>query len=141
MIKWLKNKMNLLNVDEKKLAALCRKYSILLVVLHGSHAAGRARENSDIDIGILAGKKQNTETQIDIFADFSDLFGDKFDPVFLNGAEPLITYQVAIHGTPLYEERKGIFQEFQIQAAARYMDTKKFRQLEKLYLKRALNKI
>lgn len=137
----MKNKMNHLNVDEKKLAAICRKYNILLVVLHGSHASGHARESSDIDIGILAGKKHDAETQINIFTDFGDLFGDKFDPVFLNGAEPLISYQVAIHGTPLYEVRKGIFQEFQIQAAARYMDTKKFRQLEKLYLKRALNKI
>ncbi|MFO7865933.1 MAG: nucleotidyltransferase domain-containing protein [Candidatus Aminicenantes bacterium] len=133
--------MNSLNIDKKKLASLCRKFGILLVVLHGSYAAGRAGKKSDIDIGILAGQKYDADTRMNLLNDFSDLFGDKFDPVFLNGAEPLISYQVAIHGRPLYEERKGLFQQFQIQAAARYRDTKKFRQMEKMYIKKAVDKI
>ncbi len=133
--------MNSLNIDKRKLASLCPKYGILLVVLHGSYAAGRAGKKSDIDIGILAGQKYDAETRMNLLNDFSDLFGDKFDPVFLNGAEPLISYQVAIHGRPLYEERKGLFQQFQIQAAARYRDTKKFRQMEKMYIKKAADKI
>ena len=133
--------MNSLNIDKKKLASLCKKYGVLLVVLHGSYAAGRAGKKSDIDIGIMAGQKYDADTRMNLLNDFSDLFGDKFDPVFLNGAEPLISYQAAIHGRPLYEERKGLFQQFQIQAAARYRDTKKFRQMEKMYIKKAVDKI
>ena len=133
--------MNSLNIDKKILAILCRKYGILLAVLHGSYAAGRERKKSDIDIGILAGQKYEAQTRMNLLNDFSDLFGDKFDPVFLNGAEPLISFQVAIHGKPLYEERKGLFQQFQLQAAARYRDTKKFRQMEEMYIKKAVDKI
>jgi hypothetical protein len=44
-------------------------------------------------------------------------------------------------GSPWFEETEGIFQRFQIQAIARYMDSKKFRTMEKLYLKRAIGKI
>jgi len=129
-----------LNIDKKRLKNLCQKYSIQLLILHGSYATGNAASESDIDIGILGGKKFDSGSKIDILEDFSEVFGDKFDPVFLNGAEPLISYQVAIHGKPLFEATDGVFQLFRIQAVAKYMDSKKFRDMEKLYLKRAIGK-
>ena len=72
---------------------------------------------------------------LDILRDFSTFFGDRFDPVFLNGAEAMITYQVALDGVPLYEKQEGLFNAFKVGALARYRDTKKFRLLEKQYLK------
>ena len=128
-------------IEKDKLAALCRKHNIQLLVLHGSQAKGNARDKSDIDIGILSQEKLDIDNQIALLSDFSTIFGEKFDPVFLNGAEPLISYQVALHGKPLFEEKEGIFQRFKIQVIARYMDSKKFRIMEKIYLKRAVGKI
>ena len=128
-------------IEKDKLAGLCRKYNIQLLVLHGSQAKGNARDKSDIDIGILSQEKLDIDNQIALLSDFSTIFGEKFDPVFLNGAEPLISYQVALHGKPLFEEKEGIFQRFKIQVIARYMDSKKFRIMEKIYLKRAVGKI
>ena len=119
---------------------MCDIGNIQLLILHGSYATGKAEDKSDIDIGILSQEKFDLNNQLNILNDFSEVFGDKFDPVFLNGAEPLISYQVAIHGKPLFEETKGIFQRFRIQAVARYMDSKKFRIMEKSYLKRAIGK-
>ena len=130
-----------LKIDKEQLAKLCRKYNIQLLVLHGSHAQGHAGKKSDLDIGILLKKKPGMDRQLDLLTDFGQIFGEKFDPVFLNGAEPLISYQVALHGKPLFEKEEGIFQRFKIQATARYMDSKKFRVLEKIYLKRALGKL
>jgi predicted nucleotidyltransferase len=129
-----------LKINKERLKSLCQKYNIQLIILHGSYATGNARGKSDIDIGILGREKFDLNNQLDVLNDFSEVFGDKFDPVFLNGAEPLISYQVAIHGKPLFEEKEGIFQHFQIQAVARYMDSKKFRDMEKSYLKRAIGK-
>lgn len=129
-----------LKLDKERLKKLCQKYHIKLMILHGSYASGNAASKSDIDIGILGGEKFDSGSKIDILEDFSEVFGDKFDPVFLNGAEPLISYQVAIHGKPIYEETQGLFQRFRIQAVAKYMDSKKFRDMEKLYLKRAIGK-
>jgi len=129
-----------LKIDKEKLENLCQKYHIQLLILHGSYATGNAASKSDIDIGILGKEKFDLDNEIDILDDFSEVFGDKFDPVFLNGAEPLISYQVAIHGKPLYEETQGVFQRFRLLAVAKYMDSKKFRDMEKLYLKRAIGK-
>jgi len=129
-----------LRIDEEKVKELCQKYSILLIILHGSHAKGNARGKSDIDIGMLSRKKFDPSKQLNVLNDLGEIFGDRFHPVFLNGAEPLISFQVAMHGKPLFEEKEGIFQHFRIQAIARYMDSKKFRILEKSYLKRAIGK-
>lgn len=128
-------------IEKDKLPDLCRKYNIQLLVLHGSQAKGNAGDKSDIDIGILSQVKLDLDNQLALLSDFGEIFGEKFDPVFLNGAEPLISYQVALHGKPLYEKKEGIFQRFKIQVIARYMDSKKFRIMEKLYLKRAVGKI
>ena len=129
-----------LKIDEERLKMLCQKNGILLIILHGSHAKGNVREKSDIDIGILSRKKFDSSMQLNILNELGEVFGDRFDPVFLNGAEPLISYRVAIHGKPLFEDEERIFQRFRIQAIARYMDSKKFRILEKSYLKRAVGK-
>ena len=128
-------------IEKDKLAALCQKHNIQLLVLHGSQAKGNARDKSDIDIGILSQGKLDLDHQIALLSDFGEIFGEKFDPVFLNGAEPLISYQVALYGKPLFEEKEGTFQRFKIQVIARYMDSKKFRIMEKIYLKRAVGKI
>lgn len=128
-------------IDKEKLENLCRNYNIQLIVLHGSYARGNARGKSDIDIGILSREKFDLNKQLNILNDFGEVFGDKFDPVLLNDAEPLISYQVALHGKPLFEEKEGIFQRFRIQAIARYMDLKKFRIMEKSYLKRSIGKM
>jgi predicted nucleotidyltransferase len=129
-----------LQIDNNIVEKLCRTHNLRLLILHGSFAKGNKTAKSDIDIGILSKIKLSMNEQLDLISDFSEIFGDKFDPVFLNGAEPLISYQVALHGKPLFEEKKGGFQHFQVHAVSRYMDSKKFRILEKLYLKRAIGK-
>lgn len=121
-----------LEINKDKIKKICRKYRIKLLVLHGSHASDYATSKSDIDVGILGKKKFNSDQYFDILNDFVDIFGDKFDPVFLNGAEPMISYRVAINGRPLYEEAEGVFANFRVQSIARYMDSKKFRELERL---------
>ena len=129
-----------LRIDKEKLKNLCQKNDILLIILHGSYAKGNVRDKSDIDIGILSRKKFDSSKQLNILSELGEVFGDRFDPVFLNDAEPLISYRIAIHGKPLFEDEESIFQRFRIQAIARYMDSKKFRILEKSYLKRAIGK-
>jgi predicted nucleotidyltransferase len=130
-----------MKVPKKKIAALCKKHRIILMILHGSQASGRANRQSDVDIGILTSAKIDSEQYLALLHDFSEIFGDQFDPVILNGAEPLITYQVAIHGKPLFEQKKGAFASFQVQAISRYLDSKKFRELEKIYIKRAIAEV
>jgi predicted nucleotidyltransferase len=138
--KHIKRGLKYVDFDTKKIKAYCKKYKIKLLVLHGSLAKGTATKESDIDIGILSEDKIEGDQYFEILKDFGEVFGDKFDPVFLNGAEPLISYQVAMGGKPLFEKIKGAFANFQLQAIARYIDTKKLRDMEKDYIKRAVGK-
>jgi len=126
--------------DKEKFNGICRKYGLSLVILHGSYAKGAAIPKSDIDVGLLGDPGIIAEKYFEILRDFSSIFGDKFDPVFLNGAELMITYQVAINGVPLYEKNKGLFNSFKISAIGRYQDTKKFRLLEKKYVQSAIER-
>ena len=127
-----------MKLPKNKIETVCRKHGLVLLILHGSHARGCAHRRSDIDIGVLTAEKIDAQRYLDLIHDFGEIFGDQFDPVILNGAEPLISYQVAIHGEPIYEQKKGAFAAFQVQAVSRYLDSKKFRDLEKLYIKRAV---
>lgn len=131
----------LLNYDKENFKKICQEYDLSLVILHGSHAKDAATSKSDIDVGFLGEPNVIKEKYLDILRDFSDFFGDKFDPIFINGAESMITYQVAINGMPLYEKKKGLFNSFKVSAMARYIDTKKFRLLEKQYIKSAIERM
>lgn len=130
--------MQELNFNKEKFKATCQKYNLSLVILHGSYTKGILSPKSDVDVGFLGEPDIIKEKYIDILRDFSEFFGDKFDPVFLNGAEAMITYQVALGGIPLYEKSPGLFNTFKLAAISRYMDTKKFRILEKQYIKSAI---
>jgi len=130
----------LFNYDKENFNRLCQKYNLSLVILHGSYAKGMVTPKSDIDVGFLGEPSIIREKYFDILRDFSSIFGDKFDPVFINGAEAMITYHIAINGLPLYEKTKGLFNSFKVGALARYMDTKKFRLLEKQYIKSVITK-
>ena len=128
--------MNDLKFDKDKIKYLCQKHKIKILILHGSQVSGKTSKNSDIDVGILCDSKVDFKEYRAILADFGDIFGDKFDPVFLNGVEPMISYNTALSGFLLYEAKKGCFAEYKIQTIARYMDARKFRELEKLYVKK-----
>lgn len=130
----------LLNYNEDNLKHLCKKYNLSLLILHGSYVNGMVTSKSDIDIGFLGDPSIIKEKYFDILKDFTSIFGDKFDPLFINGAEAMITYHVALGGIPLYEKTKGLFNMFRLGALARYFDTKKFRVLEKRYIKLAIQK-
>lgn len=126
--------------DQTELGNVCRKHSIKMLVLHGSYAKGQSTEKSDIDLGILGQGKELSKSYFEVIKDLAGIFGDKVDPAFLNGAEPMICYHVAMAGRPLFEAQQGIFANYRLQSIARYMDTKKFREMEKKYIKSAIAK-
>lgn len=130
----------MLNIEDKKekIKELCKKNNIKLLVLHGSHAQNLAHKNSDIDVGILCNGKPENIGYFKVMGDFQEIFGDKFDPAFLNNAEPMINYHVALKGKLLYEEKKGDFSNYVVESIAKYIDSKKFRDAEKLYIKNAI---
>ena len=123
-----------LSIDQKKLKRFCQKNNIDLLILHGSYSTGNVTKESDIDIGILMRGHLTREKYWKILGKLTEMVGERADCVLLNDAETMISYQTATQGTPLYERRRGLFDEFTTTAVSRYQDAAKFRKLEKEYL-------
>ena len=108
-----------------------------LVVLFGSHAAGRARATSDIDLGVLVAVDRTEERLEEIRVEVIRLVGtDRVDVVDLRRAPPLLAMAIARKGKVLHEERAGVFAAFASLALRRYTDTAKFRRLREVGLRR-----
>ncbi len=96
-----------------------------LLVLFGSRVAGRATARSDVDLAIqCAGPTDLDRWHVTL----APLMGtDRVDLVDLRRAGPLLGFEVARTGQPLFERRPGTFRAFQALAARRYADTAKLR--------------
>ena len=56
------------------------------------------------------------------------------DVVFLNGASPLLLFEVASSGKVLYQKEPTTFMQFQSYAARRYDDSRKFFPLQDSFI-------
>ena len=106
-----------MEVDAIKQAiqSLCSSESaVKLVYLFGSHAWGKADEESDIDIAILLDpdldKKQRWEMRlhlIGVFAEALDVSDDIIDLVILQDVPPLLRYNATVYGGVCVYESSG----------------------------------
>ncbi len=91
-------------VDESKLAELCRRYHVRELSLFGSAARGEMRPESDIDLLVefLPGAKVDLVEYSGLMLDLSKLIGRKVDLVSRNGLKPLIRASVLQEARLLY---------------------------------------
>jgi predicted nucleotidyltransferase len=118
------------------LAELCRKRGISLIVLFGSQAQGVAKEGSDIDLGLVLDTYPITpEEELGLIRDLVWITENaNLDIAILNHADPLLGYHVTCHGHPLYEQEPYSFNRFQLRAWKRFIDTAKFRRLQRPFI-------
>jgi uncharacterized protein len=92
------------DVDEAKLAVLCRRYEVRELSVFGSAARGEMRPDSDIDILVefLPGASVDLVDYAGLMIDLSDLFGRKVDLVSKTGPKPLIRSSVLDEARVLY---------------------------------------
>lgn len=127
-------------------AAFCRQRGIKLAVLFGSRAKGKAEPDSDWDIALLLEKhflpgqdrewgklKRMLVRDLCTFLETSQV-----DMVILNLASPLLKYQVARTGYPLYQKNNSCFAEFASLALRQHEDARLFYEMEKVYLRKSL---
>jgi predicted nucleotidyltransferase len=102
---------------------------IRLLVLFGSAVRGRSHRQSDVDVAVLAAGPADLDAVFLILAPIFET--SRLDLVDLEHAGPLLAFEVARFGQPLYETSPGLFREFQSLAFRRYADTKKLRDAQK----------
>lgn len=116
----------MLEIDRDRLAEIARQFGLDLIVLFGSRAKGRAVAGSDTDIAVRAIKRPwgdwNWEFEVEAALADAIRVNGEVDVVFLNGASPLLMFEVASSGQVLYEGEWGTFSDFRSYAARVYYD-------------------
>lgn len=102
-----------------------------LVLLFGSQARGNAGPKSDFDVGILFHPDANEEFQRLEQVRAALGGGDQLDLVCLNDANALLLREAALDGIVQFENAPGTVERFRLRAHKRYMDTARFRRLQR----------
>ena len=124
-------------VSRETIKRFCRRESLALAVVFGSTVSGRRTARSDLDLAFWVAGKRIEGRELDLTNRLMQtLHRNDIDVVVLNHANPLLQWQVASSGKPLYERRAGSFRWFQIYAMKRYDDIKKLLALQEQFLDR-----
>lgn len=118
-----------LRVEEQRL----RESGICLLVAFGSRTEGKERPKSDLDLGVCyePGLGRDLIDTISIVTEALSVVDTELDIVDLDRADPLLLFEVASRGRPVFESKPGSFEEFRIRAIKRYYDTAWIRRLER----------
>jgi predicted nucleotidyltransferase len=120
----------------KKIKDILADYGLELLIIFGSYESKNFNENSDLDLAVkIKNVVQLKKDQPVILSKISALFNQiPVDLILLNHAEPLIKFKIASEGTLLYQKETGLFDKFQVRAAAEHNDAKKFYQLDQKFI-------
>lgn len=127
------------SIDLAEVRRIAHEHDLLLVVLFGSRSAGTARDASDVDLAVLARAPHwdDADWSMGLEADLSRLFnGPEVDLSILNGASPVLRFEVARKGRVLFEERAGTFADYRARAAREYYDDEPRMRRQAAYLAR-----
>ena len=117
----------------------CKRQRVTCSVLFGSTTSGRVAAHSDLDVAFWLEGEPGEGREVDLTADLMrDLHRNDVDVVVLNHANPLLQWQVASTGKPLYERRRGAFRQFQVRAFKRHHDAGRIYQWTREYLDRVV---
>lgn len=92
-------------LDEAKLAAVFRAHpDVRAVYLFGSHAEGRARAESDIDLGVVTSNvgERLGALKLDLLTDLAAAGFDNVDLVMLERAGYFVCFQAVRMNQPIY---------------------------------------
>lgn len=91
-----------------------RDDAVRIAYLHGSHAAGKADEESDLDIAVLAspslGAKERFELRFRLMRDVSEALRmpfEKIDLIMLQDVPALLQFNVIRNGMLLFERDRS----------------------------------
>jgi len=96
--------VGVVDVDEVKLAAICRRYQVRELAVFGSAARGETRPDSDIDLLVefLPEAQVGLLEHAGLMLDLSELLGRRVDLVSKRGLKPLIRDSIIREARPVY---------------------------------------
>jgi predicted nucleotidyltransferase len=93
-----------IEIDQERLAEICRRYQVRELSVFGSAARGKLRPDSDVDflVEFLPHAEIGLLEYAGLMRDLSTLMGRKVDLVSKNGLKPMIRHSVLADAQPLY---------------------------------------
>jgi predicted nucleotidyltransferase len=98
---------------------------VLAAYLFGSHAAGKARPGSDLDVALLLRGEDSVARfyrRLRLISEVSNVCGREADVIVLNDAPPLLQVQVLKARRLLYERDRRARVAFEVRAGKVYAD-------------------
>jgi len=128
-----------MNPSCEQLAPIAEKPGIQLLLRFGSSVTGRLHTRSDVDLAVLLERvPRSLEAHSELLGDLQELFPDReVDLALLNRADPLLLRRITEACQLLYGS-SGVLQRLKIYAFKRYQDHRKYLDLERQYVERAL---
>jgi predicted nucleotidyltransferase len=120
-------------------AAIARRYGIRLLLQFGSTVTGSLHPRSDVDIAVLLDRPPLAlEAHGALLHELQTLFPDReVDLAFLNHADPLFLQRV-VERCRLLHGHSADLQRLRLYAFKRYQDHRRFLDLERRFVARAL---
>ena len=99
-------------LEKAKLKTLARRFDIALIVLFGSRTRGDARDDSDLDVGVLFVRPPSPRQLDALETRLLDLFQDDLHLVALNFVNPELRAAVAREGRVVFKRREADWLRF-----------------------------
>jgi len=108
--------------------------------LFGSHATGRARPDSDVDLG-LAGPPERLEAQrLDLLTELTRAGLERIDLVLLDRADPALQFEAVRHNCLLYARPDFQRGTYFSRVVREYWDFEPYLRVQRAALKRRLQR-
>lgn len=130
--------MKITKNQKLKIAKIAKKFQLKLIVVFGSFANCKQREDSDLDIGVLGLEAISFKQQIDLISELTMVFSKDIDLSVLNRTNPLLLFQVSKNFILLYGSREN-FLKFKLYAFKAYHDYAPYFAMENALNKKIIN--
>jgi predicted nucleotidyltransferase len=94
---------------------------VRLAVLFGSVARGKATRRSDVDIGVAV-EPNASAVRRNVQAELERAAGRSLDIVFLDGAPPLLRFEISKDGVLLFQKEDHLWTDFKTRAMVDWWD-------------------
>lgn len=125
--------------------ALASSPHVQAALLFGSHATGRARADSDIDVAVLLDEAPPASAKKNALMSLASALGkelraDRLDVVLLNDAPPKLAFHILQHGVVAFDKDRVPLHRFRVATYSRHADYEPVERLFRSATKqRALN--
>ena len=108
------------NASSRLKERLDKDPNVKFALIFGSHARGRARIGSDLDLAVYFNRPPVGLDHLDLLSELSDLAAREVDLVVLNRASALLRHQVLKHRIPFCIKERPAYIRFREQAMTDY---------------------